>query len=221
MMKTRMKQTAAFLFAMMALATTLPVNSNNFQAQGRPTLQNQTQLNWRVYSPPDKSFTVELPQEPRRTNKMDPTSNDEASFFECTKSVDAYEIQLKPQSPEYAFVIGVFNVSGCQRKAETFNKEVKGLVAVIGGDDKRLIKDKQVKVNGLPGREFIYENGELYGRVLVVNAGKRIYMVTYTNDASGTTTSAETTRMFSSFRPVRGGAAKSVRPTTTTAKACL
>ncbi len=208
MMRTRMKQTAAFIFAINVLALTSTGNAIDFQAQGRPTVQNQTQSTWRVYSPPDKSFTVELPQEPRRTNKIDPTGTDEneKSFFECTKSVDAYELQLKPQSPEYSFVIGVFDVSGCQRKLETFNKEVKGLVAIIGGDDKQLIKDEQLKVHGLPGREFIYQNGDLYGRVLVVNAGKRIYMLTYTNDASGTTTSAETTRMFSSFRPVRTAA---------------
>jgi hypothetical protein len=205
-MRTLRKQRATLFFAIMALAMTSTGNAIDFQAQGRFTMQNQTQSTWRVYSPPDKSFTVELPQEPRHTNKIDPTSTDEASFFECTKSVDAYELQLKPQSSEYAFVIGVFNVSGCQRKAETFNKEVKGLVAIIGGDNKRLIKNEQVKVNGLPGREFIYQNGDLYGRVLVVNAGKRIYMLTYTNDASGTTTSAETTRMFSSFRPVRNAA---------------
>lgn len=205
-MKTRIRLTAAFLFAMMALAITLRVSSNNFQAQARSTLQGQTQRNWRVYSPPDKSFTVELPQEPRHTNKMDPTSADEASFFECTKSVDAYEIQLKPQSPEYAFVIGVFDVSGCPRKAETFNNEVKDLIAILGGDNKRLIKNEQVKVNGLPGREFIYANGELYGRVLVINAGKRIYMLTYTNNSSSTTSSAETIRMFSSFRPLRNAA---------------
>lgn len=142
-----------------------------------------------------------MPQEPRRTDKTDPTSIDEASFFKCTKSVIAYELQPKSHSPEYAFVIGVFDVSACKRKSETFNKEVNDLVAILGGDDKRLIKNEQMKVNGLPGREFIYENGDLYGRVLVVNGGKRIYMLTYTNDAYGTTTSAETTRMFSSFRP--------------------
>ena len=205
-MKTRIQLTAAFLFAMMALAITLRVGSNNFQAQARSTLQGQAQGNWRVYSPPDRSFTVELPQEPRHTNKIDPTSTDEASFFECTKSVDAYEIQLKPQSPEYAFVIGVFDVSGCRRKAETFTKEVKDLIAILGGDNKRLIKNEQVTVNGLPGREFIYENGELYGRVLLINAGKRIYMLTYTNNSSGGTSSAETIRMFSSFRPLRNAA---------------
>src|SRR5256885_1566029 len=128
MMKTQKKQKAGFLFAMMALPVTLLViNSANFQAQGGAALESQTQPTWRVYSPPDKSFTVELPQEPRRTNKIDPTSTDEASLFECTKSVDAYELQLKPQTPEYAFVIGVFDVSGCQRKPETFNEEVKGL----------------------------------------------------------------------------------------------
>jgi hypothetical protein len=189
---------AAVLFATVLVATMAA--TANSQLQGCSMKQNQPQSTWRVYSPPDKRFTVELPRVPRHTDKIDPTSADEASFFECTKSVEAYELQLKPQSPEYAFVIGVFDVSGCQRKAETFNKEVKDLVAVIGGDNKRLIKDDQVTVNGLPGREFIYQNGNLNGRVLILNAGRRIYMLTYTDDTLSNATSAETTRMFNSFR---------------------
>jgi len=214
-MKTRMMKIAAILFAMVALTTTSPAFASS-GLEACAIIQNETQSGWRIYSPPDNSFTVELPQEPRHTNKIDPTSADEASFFECTKSVDAYELQLKPQFPEYAFVIGVFDVSGCQRKPETFNKEAKGLVAVIGGDNKRLIKDEQVKVNGLPGRQFIYENGDLYGRVLVLNAGKRIYMLTYTNDAAGTTTSPETNRMFRTFRLVPNRVAKDCRLSMTT-----
>lgn len=204
-MKTKAKQWLVGLLLTAVVVTMLAAtNSIDAQIQRRSIMTNRvTQSGWRVYSPPNKSFTVELPREPRRTNKLDPTSSDEESFFECTKSVDAYELQLRPKSPEYAFVIGVFDVSACQRKPETFNEEVEGLVAVIGGDNKRLLSDSKVNVDGLSGREFMYENGDLHGRVLIVNAGKRIYFLTYTTDIPGGTSSPEATRMFKTFHPVK------------------
>lgn len=160
-MRTQSWKMAAGLFAPVLIAAI--ATSANSQLQGCSLKRNQPQSTWRLYSPPDKSFTVELPREPRRTDKIDPTSADEASFFECTESVEAYELKLKPQSPEYAFVIGVFDVSGCRRKAEIFNQEVNGLVAVIGGDNKHLIKIEQVKINGLPGRVHLPERPSFRG----------------------------------------------------------
>lgn len=202
-MKTRMRKMAAVLFAV--VLTPALAASVNSQLQGCPIIPNRTQSGWRVYSPPDKSFTVELPGEPQHTNKLDPTSSDEneKSFFKCTKSINGYVFPLRPAHPANVFVIGVFDVSDCKRKRELFDEEVKGLVTVIGGDNKRLVSDSAVRTDGLPGREFIYENGDSYGRVLIVNAGRRIYLLSYTTDVRGATTSSEATRMFSSFRPVR------------------
>jgi hypothetical protein len=199
-MKTRRKKETAILIAVVLMSTLASA-----QLQGYTIMPNQTQSDWRVYSPPDKSFTVELPGEPHQTNKLDPASSDEneKSFFECTKSIKAYSLPLRPEHPANVFVIGVFDVSGCRRKPELFDEEVKGLVTLIGGDDKSLISDSATRANDQPGREFIYENGDRYGRVLIVNGGRRIYLLSYTTDVRGATTSPEATRMFSSFRPVR------------------
>jgi hypothetical protein len=203
-MKTRSKQETAVLIAVVLMSTL----AASAQLKGYTTTPNQTQSDWRVYSPPDKSFTVELPGEPHQTNKLDPSSSDEneKSFFECTKSIKGYVLPLWPTHPANVFVIGVFDVSGCKRKPELFDEEVKGLVTLIGGDDKSLISDSATRANDLPGREFIYENGDRYGRVLIVNAGRRIYLLSYTTDVRGATTSPEAIRMFSSFRPVRNAA---------------
>jgi len=200
-MKIRRKKETAILIAVVLMSTL----AASAQLKGYPTTPNQTQSDWRVYSPPDKSFTVELPGEPHQTNKLDPASSDEneKSFFECTKSIKAYSLPLRPEHPANVFVIGVFNMSGCKRKPELFDEEVKGLVTLIGGDDKSLISDSATRANDLPAREFIYENGDRYGRVLIVNGGRRIYLLSYTTDIRGATTSPEATRMFSSFRPVR------------------
>lgn len=206
-MKRRVKQ-AVVVLVPMAVSIMLFVGiSVDAQRSRRSVMSNRiNQDKWRVFSPPDGSFTVELPREPRRTNNPDPEGLDEQSFlewFECTQSVDFYVLKLRPTSPANAFIIGVFNVSGCQRRPEMFDEEVRGLVAIIGGDNKRLISDSVVRVNGLSGREVVYETGEKYGRVLIVNAGKRIYVLIYETNIAGETSSPETTRMFRTFRPAR------------------
>ncbi len=205
MMKRRMRKMATVLFATAVLNATLPASTNS-QLQGCTIMQERTQSGWRVYFPPNKNFTVELPGEPHPTNNPDPGGVDERSFlewFKCTRSVAFYVLRLRPSSPANAFVIGDFDVSGCKRKPQLFDEEVKGLVAILGGDNKQIISNSAVVVNGLPGHEFIYENGEVNGRVLIINASRRIYALLYESDVPRAASSPETTRMFSSFRPVR------------------
>lgn len=204
MMRRRMRKMATVLFALAVLNAMLP--TTNSQLLGCAIMQERTQSGWRVYSPRSKNFTVEVPGEPRRTNNPDPQGVDERSFlewFKCSRSVTFYVLRLRPISPGNAFVIGDFDVSRCKRKPEMFDEEVKGLVAILGGDNKQIISNSPVVVKGLPGHEFIYENGDVNGRVLIINASRRIYALLYESDVPKSASSPETTRMFSSFRPVR------------------
>ena len=45
----------------------------------------------------------------------------------------------------------------------------------IGGDDKHFSREADVIVNGLHGREFIFEKGNMSGRALFINGGTHIY----------------------------------------------
>ncbi|MCP9496912.1 MAG: hypothetical protein MSG64_21040 [Pyrinomonadaceae bacterium MAG19_C2-C3] len=201
MMKTQAKQTAAVLFATVVLATMLP--GVNLQTQCRSIVQNKTQAGWRVYSPPDKSFTVELPGEPHPTDDYDFMEGGGAAFFKCTKSADSYQLDLQPESVINSFSIGVFDVSTCKRRPETFNEEIEAIIPIIGGDDKLILRDSKLRVDGLPAREFIYKKGIVYGRVLIVNAGKRIFLLIYASDIPEATSSPEAARMFKTFHPAK------------------
>lgn len=165
--------------------------------------RNTTPTSWRVFSPPNKSFTVELPGKPRHAKKLDPTSSDEneKAFFACTRSIDAYILSPHSDPLSNTFVIGDFDVSGCLRKPEQFEVEVNRIIAIIGGDNKRIVRDALVLVDGLSGREVYFESGERFGRLLFVNTSKRIYMLVFQSAAAEATASPEVTRMFSSFRP--------------------
>src|SRR5262245_15869681 len=64
-----------------------------------------------------------------------------------------------------------------------FDKEADSVMLVVGGDDKKFSKTTSVTVNGLHGREYFYEKGDIRGRVLIVNAGSRIFFVQYHTEA--------------------------------------
>lgn len=204
-MKAREAQVTTALYLMVAGIILLAVSSVDAQRNCQSaTSTNTTQSGWRVFSPPDRSFTVELPGRPRHTNNPDPKGVDEQSFFEwfdCIRSVDFYVLPLNISSPANAFLVGVFDVSRCKRRPEMFNEEVERLVLVIGGDNKRLISDSAVSVDGLPGREFTYANGDANGRVLIVNANRRIYTLIYETDVPAGASSSEAMRMFRTFHP--------------------
>lgn len=193
---------AAVLFATVVLNATF-AGSVNSQLQGCVINQNRTQSGWRVYSPADKSFTVELPGQPHPTDDYDFMEGGGAAFFKCTKSADSYQLDLQPESLINSFSIGVFDVSACKSRPEAFNEEVEAIIPIIDGDDKLILNDSKVRVDGLLGREFAYKKGIVYGRVLVVNAGKRIFLLIYASDIPEATSSPEAARMFKTFHPAK------------------
>ena len=152
--------------------------------------------NWRVFSPPDKSFTVELSDNPEHSNTLDPNDPDIYGMFKCTKSFDAYYINSK----DYSISIIVFDVSGCRRTKKLFDKEAKILAEILGPDEKEIIKRANVKINNLPARDVIYTEVSGCGRNLIVNAGKLIFLLSYGSEKN-TFLSQDIERIFRSFKP--------------------
>ena len=178
------------VFTLMANYTKAQDNFNN---------SGQTiQPDWRVFSPSDKSFTVELPDTPTLSNTFDPEDPnvEDKNLFRCSKSLGVYQLLLSSKAD--LFSIGFFDVSACRRNQSEFDREAKELTSVLGGDNKDVIKNSKVYVDGLPARELIYMNGG-YGRILMINANKRIFMLAYKTDAN--TPSKEAERIFRTFRP--------------------
>lgn len=162
--------------------------------------QVDSQSNWRIFSPPDKSFTVELPRTPKfQRKKVNPRKD---ALFENTIMGDAYTFRLRQNDPESVFSISVFYLSAPVNN-QLFNQRAKSLALIIGGDkeDSDFTKKADVRVNGFHGREFIYEKGVISGRALFINAGKRIYFLLYHTDVEGEISSETIVRIFETFKP--------------------
>lgn len=200
--RTNLKLTTFFLAVIGVLVS---LNYANAQETRKiPDNSQTTRTNGIVFSPPDKSFTVELPATPEHSNTIDPNDpGDDKGLFKCSKSLDSYILPADSETPKTdkftnRFIIGSFNVSGCQHSNSSFNKETEELATFLGGDNKTVIKNSKVYVKRLSARDLIYYNGG-YGRILMINANKRIFMLIYFTDKDNPSEVAE--RIFRTFQP--------------------
>jgi hypothetical protein len=159
---------------------------------------------WITFSPIDKSFTIEFPEFPKEETKvatLDPENETDINLYalRCTKSVSMFSLPSLSESNHSRISVSVTDVSRCHRKKNEFYDEINGLFSFIGGDSRKALSDKPVKINGLRGREIIYKNGsEIYGRTLAVDAGNKIIFLTY-NRINGDLSEEE--RVFRTFKP--------------------
>jgi hypothetical protein len=71
----------------------------------------------------------------------------------------------------------------------------------IGGDDKHFSREADVIVNGLHGREFVFEKGDMSGRALFINGGTHIYYLMFQSETDRAKSAEVVVRIFNSFRP--------------------
>jgi hypothetical protein len=155
--------------------------------------QTNAQTRWLHYSPPDKSFTVELPRKPKyKRQKLD---YEREGLFEGNSHVDWYD--FSPNESGTVGVVAVYYVPQ-EKSQRQFDEESDSIMLVVGGDDKKFVKQESVTVNGLKGRDYIYSKGSVRGRVLIVNAGKRIFFLQYHTEAGVLPTFVA--KIFDSFR---------------------
>lgn len=177
------------------LSTLIALSSLSFN----PAL---AQSRWRAYSPPDRSFTVELPGAPKfKRGRL--SRQDDLMFRRGGFGYTAYTIRSRRGSPETIFNIGVLLLTTPIDDRE-FDENTYTFIGIYGGDkeDSNFKKNAAVRVHGFHGREYIYEVGESVGRALFINAGKRAYFLIYHTESARELSSEAVTRMFSTFRPV-------------------
>jgi hypothetical protein len=97
-------------------------------------------------------------------------------------------------------VIGVYQLRRAKNQRQ-FIKECYDIILFIGGDDKESLTHKSVSVNGMPGREYFYSKGDIRGRVLIVNGGKRIFFLQYHTEAGSLPDFVK--MVFNTFHPRR------------------
>lgn len=191
----------ALILSVLTLVTIVFGSSDASSRGHQSRTSNQLGQNtWLRFSPPDKSFVIEVPQKLRRIRRSG-SSMPITELFSCAKSAIAYELPSTLESGRYSLVVGVFNLSACKREKDKLKQEIEDFILIVGGDNKHIISNENIDVGGFTGREVVYENGDINGRVLIVNSGKRIYLLTYTTDTVEKTSAPEILRMFRTFRP--------------------
>ena len=160
----------------------------------------EAQPKWRVYTPSNKSFSVELPWNPitRHRNLMGLAPNTGSPFKGSTDD-DWYDLSMYIDESSTQFVIHVYRVP-FKRSQEEFDLEVRRIMKADSCKN-CFTKNEPVVLNGLSGREFIYERDKGSRRVMFINGGNRIYTVSfYTEDRKGISR-GPVDRVFSTFQP--------------------
>jgi hypothetical protein len=150
---------------------------------------------WQHFSTPDDSLSVELPAKPNVLKKK----NDSLDvIFKHSKSAYSHTVNLGSESePEILF--SVLRVAKAMSNRD-FDKTVNSNMLWIGGDDKHFSRKADVIVNGLHGREFVFEKGDMPGHALFINGGTYIYYLIFQSETERPE-SEVVVRIFNSFRP--------------------
>jgi hypothetical protein len=146
---------------------------------------------WRVYTPPDKSFSVELPCEPMRTN----VSADATPTYQYACGVEEFS---------RLYMIYVMELSDTWKAKLRDAAELERSIRESFAPNKRVVKMTPFTVEGGIGREIIVHNlknpEELSrGRVIVI--GARHYQIAFGSDDEKALHGPDAERFFASFKP--------------------
>jgi hypothetical protein len=162
--------------------------------------------NWRTYSPPDNSFTIEVPALMRRVTWFEGQHGIETEPDpDIDKSVTPFAaLQSEPQVREYGVVV----LDGKSKELPSKNREdrIAGLWFLIGGDDATPTNERIVRVSGFNGKEYVYAkeiSDERYTRGRIIDAGEKIYVIVFVAKTAEDLNSSDAERFLNSFRPQR------------------
>ena len=172
------------------------------------------QPKWRVYTSPNKSFSVELPWKPinRRRNlhylvSQQSTLQNLPRFDKLTVGVfkgtsidDWYDLSMYIDESSTLFYIHVYEVRS-KRSKEEFDSEVREIMRVDTCKSCRFFSDESVVLNELSGREIIYQKGKESGRVLFINGGYKIYTLSFQTEDKKGVSRGPVDRVFDTFQP--------------------
>ena len=148
-----------------------------------------------VWSPPDKSFTVEVPV------KLEEIKGE---YDDISK--EGYKsIQLFGSS-EADVHYGVFEVvilDLTEKEKLNVKGKMEGLEFFIGGDDQKSTKETMVKVDGLTAKEVLFIGPNKCSKGLIIDAGDRIYVLGLAVNACKDLSSRVAKRFFITFHLMR------------------
>lgn len=163
---------------------------------------------WRTQSPPDKRFGVELPVPLREVVSF--SGEHQATLEPDQKSwwcpcYAGYETD--PGESRFGVVV----VNARQKYIRSQPREGRyGLYQYLGAmvigneDEPEPTSVKEIGVNGLRGKEFIYTRGGVATRGRMFETGGRIYVVVFVGKNEKDLASPDAERFLNSFRLLRG-----------------
>ena len=159
-----------------------------------PSAELKQNKDWRLYTPPDKSFSVELPCEPAQNN-----------VSEASTPIYEYACGREESSGLSFFMVLVLKLSDSEgariRDEAAFERSIRDSFS----PNKRLIKLIPIKIQGGMGREVIVTNttdemDNFRGRV-IIHGGQR-YEVGFVATDIKALESAAAERFFATFKPL-------------------
>jgi hypothetical protein len=162
----------------------------------------RAQSGWRIYSPPDKSFTVEVPVTPHSE------AEDYEGLDESTpggwKPTHSYIVVTSLTKPRI-YSISVFEVISAGRS--TSDKAIDEFIHALVGKNNRLTSSQEITVAQARGRDFTMVSNNTddirFTRVRFIRVGARVYMLTYVTFTADDVSSGFATRFFNSFHAKR------------------
>jgi hypothetical protein len=151
----------------------------------------------KTWSPPDRSFTVELPVRLEEIQgEYDELSHD------SYKSIKLFG-SSKADVSNGVFEVLILEVSH-QRELSVKDK-LKGLEFLIGGDNQKPTKVRHLRINGLPAKEVVFLGKDRCSKGLMIDAGDRIYILGLVVNLCEDLDSMVAQRFFGTFNLLRRG----------------
>lgn len=152
------------------------------------------QLNWKLYTPSDRRFSVELPAKPSyQRRSIAGIVGALPGPVDGITVIDSYNLPIN--EPNTSLRINVYSVSD----RDTYQQFEKKRAA--SPQNPYYLKDEPVELNGLHGREYIYQKGKLASRLLIVFADHLVYTIAFSTESDKGVARGAIDRIFSSFRP--------------------
>ena len=150
---------------------------------------------WRLYSPPDKSFTVQVPVTP--LTDADTYDAFDKSTTSGWKPIHSYVAIASLDEPRVYFV-SVFEAQSATRENQ-IDEFIQELFK-----SKHLTSSKQINMNRRRVREFTLASKDTdenqFMRVRLIEVGQRIYMLTYVTNTADDVYSRSAEKFFTSFQ---------------------
>jgi len=156
---------------------------------------------WQLYTPLKQSFSVESPAPLR---KVESFSGEHQASLERSQRIHwaTCYAAIKTTPDDSRFGIIVINARQKFIRSQPRDKLYWYLGAILIGneDEAEPTSVKEINVNGLKGKEYIYTRGGVFTRGRIFEVGGKIYVVVFVGKDDNDLTSSDAERFLNSFR---------------------